>query len=391
MSNLIKFMDKEEAKRITQVYLETATKLYDKILNFIANERSSQEDYQDLISYIEENEIQKSKTEFSLFLTLISYLSQDHHRNPNFFKHIEQLILYSKQTFTNDELTTIFSCCRPVKLILIKHKMYNKQIVQQTETPNDLLNDFARKIVRSFGLDDDFFLHPAGHDYFDDLYEEIVQDKNFNLEGEIGENSTTVCSMIRNDSIREFASFFKINDCLANYQINKSIFETNRFLIDKNLTLIEYAVFFGSIKIINYLIWKKVTLSPSLWLFAVHSNNLNVIHLLEDNDVKPVDDDYEKCFEEAIKCHHNGIALYILNNKLSQKSVDNLIDYSIRYGNFKLLTSSEIIDRIHFIFIKLIENGYLNLIKFLVLSKVVIISQAAITKQKSYFFNEIPN
>ena len=133
-----------------------------------------------------------------------------------------------------------------------------------------------------------------------------------------------------------------------------------------------------------------MTLSPSLWLFAVHSNNLNVIHLLEDNDVKPVDDDYEKCFEEAIKCHHNSIALYILNNKLSQKSVDNLIDYSIRYGNFKLLTSSEIIDHIHFIFIKLIENGYLNLIKFLVLSKVVIISKAAITKQKSYFFNEIP-
>lgn len=42
--------------------------------------------------------------------------------------------------------------------------------------------------------------------------------------------------------------------------------------------------------------------------------NLQIIHILEENHVEPADKSYEKCLIEAIICHHNEIADYILVN-----------------------------------------------------------------------------
>ena len=57
--------------------------------------------------------------------------------------------------------------------------------------------------------------------------------------------------------------------------------------MQKTPTLIEYSTFFGSIQIIQYLKYNKVPLTNSLWLYAIHSNNTEVIHFLEENEIKP--------------------------------------------------------------------------------------------------------
>ena len=56
--------------------------------------------------------------------------------------------------------------------------------------------------------------------------------------------------------------------------IKPSIFEINKYLI-------EYAAFFGSIRIFQYLRFNNIELQPSLWFYAIHSNNTEMIHLLE--------------------------------------------------------------------------------------------------------------
>ena len=58
---------------------------------------------------------------------------------------------------------------------------------------------------------------------------------------------------------------------------------------NKNTTLIEYSAFYGSIQIFNFLRMNNVELSPSLWLYAIHGNNAELIHLLEENKVEPKD------------------------------------------------------------------------------------------------------
>ena len=112
-----------------------------------------------------------------------------------------------------------------------------------------------------------------------------------------------------------FNMFIKKNISLKS-AINRSIFETNSIFNEKEPTLIEYAAFFGSIQIMKYLYINEADISTSIWLYAVHSNDAEIIQFLEDKNIK-MDD---KTFSEAIKCHHNDIAYYIYNNYLDNSS-----------------------------------------------------------------------
>lgn len=102
-----------------------------------------------------------------------------------------------------------------------------------------------------------------------------------------GENDSFICSLIRQDSVEDFISYVNRNNKSLSSQIHPSIFETNLFLMNKTPTLIEYAMFFGSIQIIRYLYYNKVSLTNSMWLYVIHSNNPKLIHFLEENEILP--------------------------------------------------------------------------------------------------------
>lgn len=122
-----------------------------------------------------------------------------------------------------------------------------------------------------------------------------------------------------------------------------SVYETNAFLSKQkdNTSLIEYACFYGSIQIVRYLIQNKVPLMGSLWRYAIHGNNPDVIHLIEENNVKPDFNSYEKCFKDSIKCYHNNIATYIKDSYLTNNSID-LLCKSLKYHNYEWIDSNSI-------------------------------------------------
>ena len=118
--------------------------------------------------------------------------------------------------------------------------------------------------------------------------------------------------MIRADSIDDFIIYVNRYNISLSSTINSSIFETNSFLLkNKKTTLIEYAAFFGSIQIFQYLRLNNVILSKRLWLYSIHGKNWELIHLLEECRVRPENGTFIKCLQESIKCHHNDIANYI--------------------------------------------------------------------------------
>ena len=47
-----------------------------------------------------------------------------------------------------------------------------------------------------------------------------------------------------------------------------------------NITLIEYATFYGSIQIFKYLLNNNVGLTESLWMYAVHGQNSEIIDIM---------------------------------------------------------------------------------------------------------------
>lgn len=158
------------------------------------------------------------------------------------------------------------------------------------------------------------------------------------------ENDSYECFLIRNDLIEEFAIYVsKVNLKLSGATVKMSIFETNNFLLKNKPTLIEYATFYGSFQIFKFLQLNNVELTPSLWLYAIHGGNADIIHVLEENQVKPPKENeknfFKKCLIESIKCHHNDFAKYIEENYEIMND-DDIISKSFKYHNYSRFHSN---------------------------------------------------
>ncbi|KAK8889028.1 hypothetical protein M9Y10_033771 [Tritrichomonas musculus] len=117
----------------------------------------------------------------------------------------------------------------------------------------------------------------------------------------------------------------------TNAVISTSIFETNSFLLkNKNTTLIEYAAFYGSIQIFQYLQNNNAELTPSLWLYAIHSKNAELLFLLEENKIEK---SIDKCLIESIKCHHNDFVNYFVDN--NEINLNDYFVYLLKYYNIE--------------------------------------------------------
>lgn len=111
------------------------------------------------------------------------------------------------------------------------------------------------------------------------------------------------------------------------------IFRIQKFDLDGEyqLTLIQYAAFFGSFKIFQYLLNNKAVINDKVYEEAIRGNNAEIFQLLEENRGKVSEKIYEECLVKSILCHHNNIANYILNTYCQNDSnqiVQNLLFYN---------------------------------------------------------------
>lgn len=116
-----------------------------------------------------------------------------------------------------------------------------------------------------------------------------------------GEKDSHHCYLIREDNLDDFIIYVQKTNYLLNSFVKYSLFETNDFLIGKKTTLIEHASFFGSIQIFKYLQNNEVKLTQSLWLYAIHSQNADLIHMMEESNVKPFYSSFIEDLKETIK------------------------------------------------------------------------------------------
>ena len=99
----------------------------------------------------------------------------------------------------------------------------------------------------------------------------------------------------------------------------------------------------------------EVELTSSMWIYAIHSCNSELIRYLEDNHVSPPEnkygfilgespfDDYEIILKESIKCHHNDVSKYIIEYLMKEEDLqkdiennyyDNLYQYAVEFHNY---------------------------------------------------------
>ena len=303
--------------------------IYSDLIGFIDASDDREEKFEKLINTYEKHITSHNKGEFRLIFQLISKISDNHHLTTEFLDKIENFFRY----LIKDSSSSISN-------FILDYTNYNKRILfllieKKLIKPNEsfiieyLLSKNDNKGFQSF-----YYLYPKMKEFLEEKMQKQIEKEisekfnedisTFEEKCQIGENDSYICSLIREDSIEDFVSYVNTTNFNLSAKIKPSIFETNSFLIDKEPTLIEYAAFFGAIQIIHYMKYNNVPLTFSLWIYAIHSNNAEIIHFLENNGVKPEKDikitkeSFDDVFIESIKCHRITVSNYIKDNFYEQ-------------------------------------------------------------------------
>ena len=330
-----------------QKYIRLKKELHDFLIQLLEKDDFSDQDNQDLIDFINSQNYLENREEFIYFLILLVNISNNYHRGPNFIKNLENIILcleeLIKQILSNREIYGIFKNNKLIFLFLVQRKilLFDEFIINDLE--KNLMNE----------SDYCHFLFPEVKDLISKKLKKQIKKELLNCDSnifdffdekrKIGENDSYISSLIREDKVEEFISYVNRANIPSTSLIPHSFFETNSFLLEnKNTSLIEYAAFYGSIQIFQYLNMNNAELKPTIWLYVIHSNSAEMIHLLEENNVDSPDDTYEVCLLESIKCHHNDIANYVKNNLVDQnfdesnrnKLIEKVFECSFHYSNY---------------------------------------------------------
>lgn len=369
--------------------------LQSNLIGFIDKEDEAEEYLMNLKTCIDDQNILKNREDFKLFLHLLVSISNDHYRYPNFFEKIERILLDFKaeieQYFTNKEIFRLFKTNKRLLLFLVKQKIFvfdqqiSERILMKRKYRELKYPQYFAPEVKPFY--DQIKNRDTSKESEDEEQKKIEEEFNKEMSKEIpedfdekrliGENDDHICHMIRNDMIEEFITFINQNNYPLNSTISQSIFETNNFLLYEKPPLIAYAAFYGSVAISKYLYDKDVELSPSLWPYAVHSDNPSMINFLEENNVEYDDGvnesfPYKETVLEAIKCHNNDVVNYIKdkynkegfkksqNDEFKYKLNEHIISYSFRYYNFNYFPEKIKSNSIFFYFC---IYGYTTLVK----------------------------
>ncbi|KAK8835741.1 hypothetical protein M9Y10_040560 [Tritrichomonas musculus] len=325
-------------------FLDELKEIHKNLLEYLDNESEMEVNFQILTKNFDNYNIRKDQHILKSLLRLLLNIANNHHRHPTFFNKIEKIILIFKdqieQSFSNIEIYNIFKENKRILLFLIEEKILklDEQIVDKLS-----FDEYFAPEVKSFK-----------HETQNNLLE------NFEENRKKGENDDYICQLIQKDLIEEFITYVKKTNYDLSSNIKYSIYETN-LLLNKTTTLIEYAAFFGSTQIFNYLRKNKVDLEESLWIYAIHGRNPEIIDILINESNLKIN--IEECLIESIKCHHNEILNYFQKN-YSEKIyyVNNLISKILKYNYFDLL-QEEYINRQSFHL--LCKYDYYKMVKIL--------------------------
>ena len=350
-------------------YFTEKKNFHEYVLSYI--DGGDRSDYAKIINHIETNQMEKNKEEIRELFHLIVNIANNHHRDQIFFVKIEEFFQYFNisKIFSNSEIFNIFKTNKPILLYLFK----NNILVPDIYVINNILN-----IKDSNSTKYRHYFYPEINPYLintkktkieeeiSKLYPDIFD--NFVEKRKKAENHSYISELIRDDNIEEFVSYTTRYNLSLTSRIPRSLFETHSFLLKKSdTTLIEYSAFFGSIQIFKYLRMNKVKLTPSLWLYAIHGKNAEMIHLLEENHVEPEDKTFSDCLLESVKCHHNDIANYIIDNLLvSYRSVNDVVSHSFmtKYYNYSFFPN-EFNEKDNSFFLNLVQYDYTATVDFI--------------------------
>lgn len=312
-----------------------------KLLEFLENTEAKEADFQLLISFLNNTKIPENKQEFKCLLHIIAKISDNHHRSNGFVERIKQILKYFTQNiqkyFTNFDIFNTFKGNKVILLFIFTEKI----IIPDNSIINYLTKaKFLNRNYLSYFYDEFKSLYTRDF-YTRNNLKDLKLPPNSENQKKIGESNSEFREFLKTDNLDKFKEYVKNTKYSLSQPVKLSIFESNQFLLKfKEISLIEYVSFYGGINILKYLVSQNFKLTSSLWLFAIHSNNIEIIQYLEENSIKPPSNDFNGCLSEAIKCHHINIMNYIKEKYVQNDQKISVFSLSkdLRYYNFLSLS-----------------------------------------------------
>lgn len=296
-------------------YLARMKAFYSSFIKYVENETKEPENFRDFISFVNNNQYGRNSDELRSLLHIINKVS-NHHSQRGFLKNqVQKLLIHFtdqiKQTFTNIDIFNIFKNNKSILLFL-----FENELIQSDE-------EIVFQLLSKFGAEDSNFFYPeikpfqtqnSGKYKLRFLKCDEIDDPDFYQKRQEGENGSIVCQLIRKGSLDEFKKYFYEQKMKSFDLIPHSIFETNLYLSNAETSLLEYSAFCGSMEIFQFLLEDDI-LDPSLWIYAVKGQNIELIELLKKNGIEPENSNYNELFIESVKSHHNEIAKILQSNE----------------------------------------------------------------------------
>lgn len=252
------------------VHIEELYNINDILYNYINDESHEEEEEEENAKRVEKtinslftysnSKFKENKYYFKELLYIISNISLNHHRCPSFIDKIEKILFEMKDNmknfFTNSEIFQIFRKNKRILLFLFE---------QSIIIPDEILARIITSDKYSKYKYPEYFF-PEFQSFFDEnnkrnILSKISSIKNYEEKRRIGENDNYLCDIIRKDLIDDFIIFIHQTNCPLTIKIKQSIFETNPVFIKETPTIIEYAMFHGSIRIIKYLLLNNISIT----------------------------------------------------------------------------------------------------------------------------------
>ena len=337
-----------------ETFVEKMKSIQNSLLEFLEEESDGDDKYENFINLVSTQQIINDEHEFNALLRLINSIVNNHYRSRNFISKVERVLRQFKQGlqkyFSNSEIFNIFKDNKRILLFLLEEKMmiideHIFSIITSSEYVRKNYCEYFQPEIKRFVTKENIEKYGSENESLkDNKFIEVMNkeiETNFYEKRREGLNDDYLCELIRNNEIQEFIRFTEQRNLSLEICIKKSIFETNRLLTDKSdIKLIEYASFYGSNDIIKYIEKKGVELTSSMWIYGIHSCNAELIRYLEDNHVSPPYNDYERILEESIKCHHNDISNYLIDNIMNEEYLQNNIENEFYHNLYRYATES---------------------------------------------------
>lgn len=322
------------------------------------------------------NQIDKSKSMLKIVIQMLVsiYKENDSSKiiiNTKIIQLFDFLQKHIKENFSENEIFNIFKAKKRLLLYIYETKLITKQYFYQEMLNNFNDSDYLQYFfIELSELNQEEFQYRIHSYQLESFVEKESKNKELFIEQrKNGENDGKLSKMIRNDLIDDFTSLVSQSNLDLNSKIEKSLF--NPIYNDSNEpSLIEYAAYCGSHNIFKYLLMNDARISKNIFWFAIHGRNYDIIHLIENQQNIISDDFFIECYNEAIKCHFNEIAVYIEESFLKEKIPFSSIETCVRSFNIQMMTrifendEKVLIKQTDFnkFFFYLCEYGYIDIV-----------------------------